>query len=213
MADVQREIKLAECENLIKQIRDVISVNIVLGQQKQIEEIHVLAEENRNAKQLVRDIETLLRVEYGIEVDHKKISVVQLNKGQKVSQEKRLKFSSIAYTLHGSQLEAVVELATASNTCQGRCCGLNSKRNSVRLFALATIDALSSLLDEGSSISLEDIALYSLGSQNIISCALTYIRGSSEEYLVGSAIIRQDDKEAVVRATLNAINRRVSFEI
>ena len=65
-------MQLEECENLLKQIRDVISVSIVLDEHNQIEEIHVLAEDNRSAKQLVRDIETLLRVEYGIELDHKK---------------------------------------------------------------------------------------------------------------------------------------------
>lgn len=89
VAEAPKEIKLTECENLIRRIRDVLAVNIVLGEQKEIDEIHVLAEDGRNAKQIVRDIETLMQVEYGIDLDHKKVSIVQLNPSQKLTKEKK----------------------------------------------------------------------------------------------------------------------------
>ncbi|MDW7650327.1 MAG: hypothetical protein SCK29_02355 [Bacillota bacterium] len=213
MADAPKAIKLAECENLIKQIRDVISVNIVLGENKEIDEIHVLAEETRNAKQLVRDIETLLRVEYGIDLDHKKVSIVQLNKEQKYFQGKRLKFSAIHYSLQGTQMEASVELTSAKRSCQGKSCGVNSRSNRLRLFAEATIEAVSSFLDVNSNVFLEDVTQHTLGSRNLVSTALTFIQGPVEECLVGTALIKQDEKEAVVRATLSALNRRVPVDI
>jgi hypothetical protein len=213
LADAPKEIRLSECENLIKQIRDVISVNIVLGEDKQIEEIHVLAEDTRNAKQLVRDIETLLRIEYGIDLDHKKISVVQLNKEQQSFKPNRIKFSGIQYSLHGSKIEAVVELASPKRSCQGKSCGTNSRSNRLRLFAEATVQALNDFMESGSSIYLEDVVQYPLGNQNIVSTSLTFLKGQSEEYLVGTALVKQDDREAVVRATLAAINRRVPVDI
>lgn len=211
MAETPKEIDLQECENLIKQIRDIISVNIVMGENKKIEEIHVLAEENRNAKQLVRDIETLLRVEYGIELDHKKISIVQLQKGQGISGNRRLKIAAISYSLQSNQLEAVVELASVKKTCQGRSFGINSRRNNLRLFAEATIEAVKEFLDDGTTLTLEDVAQFSLGGQKIVTTAVTLLKEGIEECLIGSAVIRQDEREAVVRATLGAINRRVPF--
>ncbi|NLM47091.1 MAG: hypothetical protein GX200_09875 [Firmicutes bacterium] len=211
MAETPKDIDLQECENLIKQIRDVISVNIVMGEDKKIEEIHVLAEENRNAKQLVRDIETLLRVEYGIELDHKKISIVQLQKGQNITRDKRVKINAISYSLQGNQLEAIVELASAKKTCQGRSVGINSRRNNLRLFAEATLEAVNGFLEDGITLTLEDVAPFSLGSKNIMTTAVTLLREGVEEYLIGSAVIKQDEREAVVRATLGAINRRVPF--
>ncbi|EEG77843.1 hypothetical protein [Dethiobacter alkaliphilus] len=213
MADAPKEIRLAECENLIKQIRDVISVNIVLGDNKEIEEIHILAEDTRNAKQLVRDVETLLRVEYGLDLDHKKISVVQLKNEQKLLQDKRVKFTAIQYSLQGSQLEALVELTSDKRSCQGKSCGVNSSSNRLRLFAEATLNALNDFLDSGTTVFLEDVVQYPMGRRNMISAALTYMQGPSEEYLVGSALIKQDEKEAVVRATLDAINRRIPIDI
>ncbi|NLP36158.1 MAG: hypothetical protein GX357_00700 [Firmicutes bacterium] len=206
-------MQLEECENLLKQIRDVISVSIVLDEHNQIEEIHVLAEDNRSAKQLVRDIETLLRVEYGIELDHKKISIVQLNQKQRSIQSRRLKFSAVSYTIQENRLEAIVELAAGQQAYQGRTSGPNSRHNSLRLFAEATIEAVKCFLPEEMTILLEDVAAYPLGRQTVVSVAVTFIQGSSEEYLVGSAVVRQEEKEAVVRATLDATNRRVPLEI
>lgn len=213
MADAPKEIRMSDVENLIKQIRDVISVNIVTGENKEIEEIHVLAEDTRGAKQLVRDIETLFRVEYGIDLDHKKVSVVQLNKSQKFSQGRRLKFSSIQYSLQGSQVEAVVELSSAKKSCQGKSCGVNSRINRLRLFAEATIQAVNNFLEAGSSVILEDVAQFSMGGRQLVTAALTYIQGPVEENLVGSALVRQDEKEAIVRATLSALNRRIPIDV
>ncbi|HZK24039.1 MAG TPA: hypothetical protein VFC74_01490 [Oscillospiraceae bacterium] len=216
MADTAKEVKeirLIECESLIKRIRDVLSVNIVLGEQSEIVEVHVLAEAGRNAKQIVRDIETLLQVEYGIDLDHKKVSIVQLNQGQKLAHEKRLNFTGISYSLQGSQLEAVVELAADKRTCQGRSSGVNTRRNGIRLFAQATTEAIKQFLAPGATLIFEDVAQFSLGSQTIIATTLTLLHDISEETLVGSALIRHDDKDAVVRATLAAINRRVPLEL
>lgn len=208
-----KEIKLTECEELIKRIRDVLSVNIVLGEQQEINEVHVLAEDGRNAKQIVRDIETLMQVEYGIDLDHKKVSVVQLNQNQQLTTEKRLNFTSISYSLQGNQLEALVELASVRHTAQGRSTGVNTRRNGLRLFAQAATEAIKSFLAPGCTLLLEDVAQFSLGSQHIISTTLILLRDTSEETLVGSALIRHDDKDAVVRATLAAINRRVPLEL
>ncbi|MBS4032774.1 MAG: hypothetical protein KGZ63_15340 [Clostridiales bacterium] len=213
MADAPKEIKLSECENLIKQIRDVISVNIVLGEKQEIEEIHVLAEDTRNAKQLVRDIETLFRVEYGIDLDHKKVSIVQLNKGQKLAQGKRLKFTAIQFSLSGTQMEATVELTSAKKSCQGKSCGLNSRSNRLRLFAQATLDALSDFLESGSCVILEEVGQFPMNGRSMVSAAVTYIQGSVEECLIGTAFVKQDEKEAIVRATLSALNRRIPVDI
>ena len=190
-------------------------MNIVLGEQKEIDEIHVLAEDGRNAKQIVRDIETLMQVEYGIDLDHKKVSIVQLNPSQKLTKEKekRLMFKGISYSLQGSRLEAVVELASENRTCQGRSSGINSRRNGLRLFAEATTEAIKQFLAPGVYLIFEDVAHFSLDSQTVVAAVLTLLRDLSEETLVGSALVRHDDKDAVVRATLAAINRRVPLEL
>ena len=212
MADAPKEIRLIECENLIKQIRDVISVTIASNDQKEIEEIHVLAEDTRNAKQLVRDIETLLRVEYGLDLDHKKISIVQLGKDQKLFQGKRLQFSSIQYSQKGTKIEAVVELISAKRASQGKRSGANSRSNRLKLFAEATLEAVAEFLDTGSSVILEEVSQFTMADRFFVCTALTYMSGKEEEFLLGSALVKTDEREAVVRATLAALNRRIPVD-
>lgn len=213
MTDAPKEIRLEDCESLIRQIRDVISVNIVPGESRQIEEIHVLAEDTRSAKQIVRDIETLFRVEYQLDLDHKKVSVVQLKKEQKPPREKRLRFSSLQVSLQGNRMEAEVELTSPKKSCHGRLSGVSSRTNRLRLVAETAIKAVVGFLDSDSSAFLEDINLFTLGNRQVVCLTVTYIRGSQEESLAGCALVRQDEKEAVVRAVLSALNRRVYTDI
>jgi hypothetical protein len=213
VADAPKEIRMSDCENLIKQIRDVISVSIVTNDKKEIEEIHVLAEDSRNAKQLVRDIETLFRVEYDIDLDHKKISVVQLHKNQHFANGNRLKFSAFHFSLQGTQLEVTVEITSAKRSCEGKCSGINSRLNCLRLVADATVQALNNFVDTGCCLMLDHVQCVSLGGKDLVLTALTYVQGSVEESLVGSALVRNDEKEAAARATLSALNRRVPVNL
>ena len=213
MTDAPKEVGVTECENLIKQIRDVISVSVVVGDNKEIDEIHVLAEDTRNAKQLVRDIETLLHVECGLDLDHKKISVVQLNREQQCFQGKRVKFTAIQYSLQGSQMEVQVEVTSDKQCCQGKSAGINSTSNRLRLFAEATLNALADFWEPTTTVILEDAVQYALGRCSVVVVALTYINGTTEECLVGSAQVKLDEKESVVRATLDALNRRIPVDI
>src|SRR5690242_18490706 len=65
-------------EALIGQVRGVIAVRVVRDAQDQIDEIHVVGSPGRSAKQMVRDVESILYVRGGLRVDHRKISLVQI---------------------------------------------------------------------------------------------------------------------------------------
>ncbi|MBT9173104.1 MAG: hypothetical protein DDT21_01494 [Syntrophomonadaceae bacterium] len=209
MADAPKEIRMSDLEKLIKQIRDVVSVNIVTGENREIEEIHVLAEETRQPKQIVRDIETLLRVECGMDLDHKKVSIVQLNREQSPFQARRLKCSALQFHLQDARMEATVEIASQKRSSQGKSSGVSSRTNRLRLVAEATIQALQPFMEPGSSVILEDVNQFAIGGRQFVAVSVTFVRGAVEESLVGSALVRQEEKETVVRATLAALNRRL----
>jgi hypothetical protein len=213
LANAPKEIKLADCENFIRQIRDVISVNIVASDSMEIEEIHVLAEEIRSPKQIVRDIETLFRVEYNIDLDHKKISVVQLRKEQRNMNDKRLKFSAINLNMQGNKMEAMVELTSAQKSCKGQKTGVLSRVNRLRVTAEAALQASCGFLEEDCNVVLDDINIFPLGGKSVVCVVVTMLRGMQEDTLAGCALVRQDEKEAAVRAALSAINRKLSTDI
>src|SRR3954464_13415372 len=71
-------IDVTKIEELLSQVRGVLAVRVVLEEQGQIDELHIVGSPGRSAKQMVRDIESLLYVRGGVRVDHRKISLVQI---------------------------------------------------------------------------------------------------------------------------------------
>ena len=71
-------IDVAKIEELLSQVRGVMAVRVVLEAQGQIDELHIVGSPGRSAKQMVRDIESLLFVSGGVQVDHRKIGLVQI---------------------------------------------------------------------------------------------------------------------------------------
>ena len=58
---------------------------------------------------------------------------------------------------------------------------------------------------------LEDLTIISLGGKDVVVVLVNMITDRGEEYLTGSAIVKQDIWRAVVNATLASVNRRISI--
>src|SRR5436190_23652714 len=71
-------IDVAKIEELLSQVRGVLAVRVVLDAQGQIDELHVVGSPGRSAKQMVRDVESIVYVQGGVRIDHRKISLVQI---------------------------------------------------------------------------------------------------------------------------------------
>src|SRR5665647_1405511 len=69
---------IQDWEQAIKQIKSVIAARINVNSQWEIEEVHILASSGRAPKQIVRDIESMLVAQFNLQIDHKKISVAQV---------------------------------------------------------------------------------------------------------------------------------------
>ncbi|MBI2873628.1 MAG: hypothetical protein HYY09_00935 [Firmicutes bacterium] len=211
MTTEPRKVSLQECESLIQQIRDVISARVVADEHGGIQEIHVLAEINRSPKQIVRDIETTFMVNYGWSIDHKKISVVQLETKEHGPAPKRMVIETINFTISGAHSEVKVILRLGETVREGNASGAGARSNHARLIATATLDAAEKFLEGNVLLVVEDItALHFAGKQVALVC-VAVVGASGEESLLGAAFSRQDDKEGIVRATLDAINRRYSL--
>jgi DNA polymerase III alpha subunit (gram-positive type) len=49
-----------------------------------------------------------------------------------------------------------------------------------------------------------------MANNSVVNVAITYIDRNGEQLLIGSSIVSGDMKEAVVKATLDAVNRRIT---
>lgn len=206
------QVLSTDIESVIASLTNVLSTRVVMGRNDTIEEIHVLTDSSRTPKQFVRDVESALMARFGIELDHKKVSIAQTQNGKQPKiADNRLKLSDVFIALNGTQAEALVRLRQNGSVYEGQISGHSSSNSQLRLIATATLKAIESL-GEGISLALEDLnPSVSLSGHTVVVVFVNMISPRGEDQLTGSAIVKQDLWKAVVNATLDAVNRRLGI--
>lgn len=195
-------------EELVNELQGVASARVVLDDKNNIVELHVLSDETRNPRQIVRDIETVLLVKMGLNIDHKKISVVQFADRQEVH-AKRISLRGISYRLNCGMAEVSVALTLGETQAEVTVRGPNSLQNQTRLVANATIGSLKEILGGVIDFVVEDVNILNFARRDVVLVGVSTISPNGEEMLIGATLARGDLKEAVVKATLDAVNRRL----
>ena len=206
---------IQDWEQAIKQIKGVIAARIKVNDQGDIEEVHILAGSERAPKQIVRDIESLLIAQFDVQIDHKKISVAQVEDDEDgtfaIVESTRPKLVGVTLRTVNGMAEVKVELLTGDKIIEGIAQGPSSAQNKLRLFVEATLQALSPLTLDKFLFVTEDVGITQLAKQQIALVSITSITTTGEQSLTGCALVRNDDREAVVKATLDAVNRKLRF--
>jgi hypothetical protein len=207
---------ITEIEEALAQVSEIRAARVVTSPQGQIEEIHVLALPSKMPKQLVRDIESTLMAAFGIAVDHKKISIAQLGQQsvpepEAVKPQVRAQIVSIGAEATGVHVNVTVTLSLEGDVFTGRATGPGSQTARQRLVAEATLDAVEQYLQGAFAFALEDVDIVRLGRQSVAVSCIALVTSYGEQAFGGSALVRQNDNESIVRATMDAINRRLGF--
>ncbi len=206
----QRE-RVKDYERLIGQIRDVISARVITDTQGNIEEIHVLAGSGRSPKQIVRDVESAFMTQFGLSVDHKKVSIAQVqDQGEVPLEPTRVKLGSVSFSAAGPRADCHVQLELSGDTYEGSAAGANSASGRLRLVALATVAAVEQYFKSATMFSVDEVVAQTLSNRRVVNVILTLLTGSGEESFLGSSLVKDDEREAVARATLDAINRKIA---
>ncbi|MDP4160815.1 MAG: hypothetical protein Q8911_13810 [Bacillota bacterium] len=213
MSDVTSSTQ--DWEQAIKQIKTVIAARINVNIQGEIEEVHILAGSGRAPKQIVRDVESILATQFDLQIDHKKISVAQLGDDEEgtsaIMEATRPKLVGVTLRTVNGLAEVKVELQTGDKLIEGLAQGPSSTHNKLRLFVEATIKALTPLISDKFLFVTEDVVITQLAKQQIALVSITMIAPTGEQSLTGCALIKNDDREAVVKATLDAVNRKLQL--
>ncbi|MDR3586493.1 MAG: hypothetical protein P4L59_14450 [Desulfosporosinus sp.] len=209
---------IQDWEQAIKQIKSVVAARINVDHQGEIEEVHILAGSGRAPKQIVRDVESILIAQFNLQIDHKKISVAQVeNEAEEgtftIMESTRPQLVGVTLGTVNGMAEVKVELLTGDKHTQGGAQGPSSSHNKMRLFVEATLKALAPLILDKFLFVTEDVRITQLAKQQIVLVSITLIASAGEQSLTGCALVRNDDREAVVKATLDAVNRKLRFPI
>ena len=219
-------VSVTAVEDLIRSFAGVENVRIALDEHGGVREIHVLADSSRSPKTIVRDIESGLQARWGLVVDHRRISIAQMEDVPVRPKWIRLRLQQISVQSDPvrGKVEVAVSLAPEVSRdafgrpvhdpeipnalWQGRAAGASGGGLGIRLAAEATLQALNQSLLPQHTFSIGEMARIPLGEREAVLCLMHYNapRGASEA-LTGSALIRGDALEAAVRCVLNGTNR------
>ncbi len=222
-AGTRAKVAVRAVEQLIEGFAAVEGARIVLDDWGAVQQIHVLADDSRPPKAIARDIQSGLQARWGLVVDHRRISIAQVEDSAPRPQWSRLRLEQFAVSSDPvrGRIEVAVSLAPDSgreaagrsvlagtSLWQGRAAGVSGAGAGLRLASEATLQALNQALRPDHAFSVADIGRTALGNHEIVVCLLQYHapRGAVE-VLSGSALVRSEPLEAAVRAVLNATNR------
>lgn len=220
MADEDQtvEVDLRDVEAELCRLPDVLAARIVADPVGRPVEVHVLAQTGKQAKQIVRDIQSVALASFGVELDRRIVSVVQLGPdgSEKISSngaahQPRARIVSLETQTHGVRLTIRVTLALGDEEAVGFAEGSIATTTRPRTVASATLDALRQL--EPGAVVLDVDAARSLpvGDDQVVVVTLVSVAPPQEHRLAGSAIVRTQVDDATVRAVLDATNRRLEY--
>jgi len=218
--DTVEDLDLADIEREICRLPDVSIARIVAEPSGRVSEVHVVAHPGKHPKQIVRDVQSVALASFGVEIDRRVISVVQLGGGQLGSGllEGDLVAGSrpsiVAITAEASGLRSLVRvtLARDEEEAVGFAEGSIATTARHRLVATATVDALRQLEQAAECIDVDHAQIVRVGSHDVAIVTVVFVVPPSEQIVSGSAIVRpQQEADAVARAVLDATNRRLAF--
>jgi hypothetical protein len=167
----------------------------------------------------------LLRERFGLGVDAERVQLVEDMQAslddpdieEEEDDESADRFRPAIRRMHiissGLQVAAEVTLAVGDRSALGHAEGTATQSGVQRAVATATLRAVEDLLDGRARFELDLVEVAPTGRERAVLVAVTMLSSSGSEKLTGAANVREDVRQAAIRATLDALNRRVEHMV
>lgn len=219
---------IERAEACVTRVQGVSSCRISTDETGVITEIHVVSTSQKPEKLVARDVESCLKVMLGMNVDHRKISVVLVDastKTQDPAEEKadpaaekivqfpveeyasRFEFQSVNLFMSHEAIQAEVELVRDRLEVLGNAATTNLAVSPLEVVGEATLKAVSELLDDSVRLGLSDVQELRLGDMTAVVVRVDLYRHRERKSLAGCAFFSGNINQTVVFATLDAVNR------
>lgn len=211
----------SHCHELLSALPGVFAARVRM-EQEELVEVHVLASNVRSPKQIARDVQSALFAAYGMDVDHRIISIAQLPDNpfgsacplqhapvrREFTQDVRLMITGVEVGQHDGMYEVGVSLARGQETYTGRASCRDTRSQRPRAAVTATLNAVHALLGRP-CFDLLDVRTVNISDAVIVVTMIEF----TDEYteapitLTGAAVQHDDMVASVVRSTLDGLNR------
>lgn len=204
-------VEPAQLEEAFSRIPGIEAARVVQGPGGVVSEVHVLASRERSPKQLVRDIQSVSMASFEVDIDYRKISIVQLEDALPGGATTTTERPSVrpAVVRMTSELEgqlARVEVVLTDGERVGSGSAQGPATAGMRLVAKAVLAALGNI-GHGVGAEADFAEVVAAGQRQAALVVLRVGTPRGEHIVSGSAVLRNDPTDAVARATLSALNR------
>ncbi|ADQ14201.1 hypothetical protein [Halanaerobium hydrogeniformans] len=198
-------------KNLIQELDGVVSCTLTGG--NEVDEIHIIADQKRDPKRIVRDVETVFLVHNDQKIDHKKISIARI----------RSDFSQDIEKMASNRVE-LISVYTENN--RSRCMvimEINEERieesfeaqvgeSIEKLIARSVIEVLNRYFKIEGRLIVEDVFTVK-GKEDLVIAQVSKFesqRNRLAEKLVGAVYLDNNMALAIAKACLKAVNRQLT---
>ncbi len=215
MLSQRKVVSVRDVENILVCLPGVQKARVVVNDWGAIEEIHILTGLDRNPKQIVRDVQSALKAQWDITVDRRKVSVAQLKTalpaspgrlryaGLEVKTDTKTRRSEVCVTLERS-------LEDQSAVYIGKAQADGTEDSMLFAIARATCLAVNLTIEPSNAFFADDVTMIEIGPKRAVAVLVGLVTPKrNHEELLGAALVRREAREACVRATLDALNRRL----
>ncbi len=216
--DREPAAELRELEDELCRLAGILAVRVVSDRVGRPVEVHVLSDQTKPAKQTVRDVRAVAQTVFGLELDHRIVSVAQLNTNEQnapmgielARAEVRARVASIHVEAMGLRAQVRVVLAEGDREHAGFAEGSIASVARPQLVAAAALDAVRQMESAAEAIHITSAEISRIGSNRVAVVTVVYVDPPNELVVSGSAVVRRDRDDAVARALLDATNRRLA---
>ena len=142
-----------------------------------------------------------------------RVFVPSNNPVTEVDQQARLAIAHLTLAADGLGMRASVCLSYGDVEFVGTAEGSSTSAGVNRSVAEATLAAVANAIDNRERLDLEAVVITNVSDQRVAVVQVVRFPGGAAERLTGASEVRDDVRQAVIRATLDAVNRRLSEQL
>lgn len=201
-----------EVADLVRRLRGVSAASVVLDDDGSIGAVHVLGHADRSPKLIAIDVVAAISAEFGVTLEPRQVRVAAQRQDEHAAPvpQARLKFVGLSVSVVRGGAQVKVHLDDRGMMYEGEASGPAVPRYVHQLVAQATLHALEVFLRAPGMLLFEGVTIVPIGDVEVAVVTVT-LAGDDQETLAGASVVRDDPREAVVRAVLAAVNRPISW--
>lgn len=214
---------LHQVEQLLSGLDGVQSLKIVPDGHGGIDEVHAVGNSDLGAKQIVRNIESALLAEFGLQVDHRKISIAQVKKPdlsvaenghaadaliEPATGTRRLILERLEIERKaGTKIACLVALEGEDTIFEGSAEGADFSRSRLEVVGHAVLEALNKATMEDIVLRLEGMSRIEVSGRDLVVAVIQGQEGRRSVTLPGISLVVDSPEDSAVLACLQATNR------